>query len=88
MCVQMLNPQRCEYMIDTASGSCAFPVHTIFKLTGHLFTNEEIPEKDKQHLLKVFGIDFYEKTVRFATNYCFLLMIFYFQKAYHLPLVL
>ena len=41
MCVQMLNPKRCEYMIDTASGSCGFPVHTIFKITGNLFTNEK-----------------------------------------------
>ena len=30
MCVQMLNPKRDECMIDTASGSCGFPVHTIF----------------------------------------------------------
>ena len=66
MCVQMLNPKRGEYMIDTASGSCGFPVHTIFKLTGHLFTNAAIPEQDKQHVLKVFGIDFDEKTVRVA----------------------
>ena len=66
MCVQMLNPKRGEYMIDTASGSCGFPVHTIFKLTGHLFTNTAIPEQDKQHVLKVFGIDFDEKTVRVA----------------------
>jgi type I restriction enzyme M protein len=66
MCVQMLNPHRGEHMIDTASGSCGFPVHTIFKLTGHLFTNEEIPEEDKEHVLKVFGIDFDEKTVRVA----------------------
>jgi len=66
MCVQMLRPQRGEYMIDTASGSCGFPVHTIFKLTGHLFTNAEIPDEDKQHVLKVFGIDFDEKTVRVA----------------------
>jgi len=66
MCVQMLNPKRGEYMIDTASGSCGFPVHTIFKLTGHLFTNEEIPDDDKQHVLNVFGIDFDEKTVRVA----------------------
>ncbi len=65
MCVKMLNPQADEYMIDTASGSCGFPVHTIFKL-GHLFTNDEIPDKDKQHALKVFGIDFDEKTVRVA----------------------
>ena len=66
MCVKMLNPQPGEYMIDTASGSCGFPVHTIFKLTGHLFTNAEISEEDKQHVLKVFGIDFDEKTVRVA----------------------
>lgn len=66
MCVQMLNPQPGEYMIDTASGSCGFPVHTIFKLTGHLFTNAEISEEDKRHVLKVFGIDFDEKTVRVA----------------------
>jgi len=66
MCVQMLNPKRGEYMIDTASGSCGFPVHTIFKLTGHLFTNAEISDEDKKHVLKVFGIDFDEKTVRVA----------------------
>ena len=66
MCVKMLNPQSGEYMIDTAAGSCGFPVHTIFKLTGTLFTNAEIPEQDKEHVLKVFGIDFDEKTVRVA----------------------
>lgn len=66
MCVQMLNPKRGETMIDTASGSCGFPVHTIFKLTGHLFTNAEITNEDKQNVLKVFGIDFDEKTVRVA----------------------
>lgn len=66
MCVKMLNPKRGEYMIDTASGSCGFPVHTIFQITGHLFTNAEISEQDKKHVLKVFGIDFDEKTVRVA----------------------
>ncbi len=66
MCVQMLNPKAGEYMIDTASGSCGFPVHTIFQLTGHLFSNEEISEEDKEHVLKIFGIDFDEKTVRVA----------------------
>ena len=66
MCVQMLNPKRGEYMIDTASGSCGFPVHTIFKLTGRLFSNDEIPDEDKQDVLRVFGIDFDEKTVRVA----------------------
>ena len=66
MCVQMLNPQPGEYMIDTAAGSCGFPVHTIFKLTGHLFSNIEIPAEEKENVLKVFGIDFDEKTVRVA----------------------
>ena len=66
MCVQMLNPQPGEYMIDTAAGSCGFPVHTIFKLTGHLFSNLEISVEEKENVLKVFGIDFDEKTVRVA----------------------
>ena len=66
MCVKMLNPKRGEYMIDTAAGSCGFPVHTIFKLTGTLFSNAEISPDDKEHVLKVFGIDFDEKTVRVA----------------------
>ena len=66
MCVQMLNPQPGEYMIDTASGSCGFPVHTIFKLTGRLFSNEAVPPEEKETVLKVFGIDFDEKAVRVA----------------------
>ncbi len=66
MCVQMLNPKQGEYMIDTASGSCGFPVHTMFKLTGHLFTNAEFSESDKQDVQRIFGIDFDEKTVRVA----------------------
>jgi len=66
MCVQMLNPQRGEYMIDTASGSCGFPVHTIFQLTGHLFSNMEVRPEEKDDVLKVFGMDFDEKTVRVA----------------------
>ncbi len=66
MCVKMLNPKPGEYMIDTAAGSCGFPVHTLFKLTGRTFTNAEIPQEDREHVLKVFGIDFDEKTVRVA----------------------
>ena len=66
MCVKMLNPKKGEYMIDTAAGSCGFPVHTIFYITGHLFENVEITEEEKQDVLKVFGIDFDEKVVRVA----------------------
>ena len=66
MCVKMLNPRRGEYMIDTASGSGGFPFHTIFKLTGQLFTDAQICEEDKEDTLKVFGIDFDDKAVRIA----------------------
>ena len=66
MCVRMLNPQRGEYMIDTAAGSCGFPVHTIFQRNGQLFANEEIPESEREDVRRVFGIDFDEKTVRVA----------------------
>jgi len=66
MCVKMLNPKKGEYMIDPASGSCGFPVHTIFKITGHLFENVEISDKEKEDVLKIFVIDFDEKVVRVA----------------------
>lgn len=66
MCVKMLNPKKGEYMVDTAAGSCGFTVHTIFKLTGHLFENTEISQEEKEDVLKVFGIDFDEKVVRVA----------------------
>ncbi len=66
MCVKMLNPQKGEHMIDTASGSCGFPVHTIFKITGKLFSNADIPDEEKDNVLKIFGIDFDEKAVRVA----------------------
>ena len=52
MCVKMLNPNKTETMIDTAAGSCGFPVHTIFHVwkqileergikQSHLFTSQE-----------------------------------------------
>lgn len=66
MCVKMLNPKAGEHMIDTASGSCGFPVHTIFKITGKLFSNADIPDSEKDNILKIFGIDFDEKVVRVA----------------------
>ncbi len=67
MCVKMLNPKRGEYMIDTAAGSCGFPVHTFFQVTGTPFTNAEMSAPDKQYVREnIFGIDFDEKTVRVA----------------------
>jgi len=76
MCVKMLNPKKEETMIDTASGSCGFPIHTCFYVwkqiykekgieASHLFTAEKkIPECEDYVKEKIFGIDFDEKSVR------------------------
>jgi type I restriction enzyme M protein len=78
MCVRMLNPKENETMIDTASGSCGFPVHTMFYVwkkilndlglpESHLFTLEKKPERCTDYVNnKVFAIDFDEKSVRVA----------------------
>ncbi|MDD3645179.1 MAG: N-6 DNA methylase [Bacteroidales bacterium] len=76
MAVKMLNPNADETMIDTASGSCGFPVHTIFYVweqimkeegldKSHLFTLESKPPRCTDYVQeKVFAIDFDEKAVR------------------------
>lgn len=78
MCVRMLNPKANEKMIDTAAGSCGFPVHTIFYVwqnileakglkRSHLFTLEEKPAECTDYVQNnVFAIDFDEKAVRVA----------------------
>lgn len=78
MCVKMLNPKSDETMIDPASGSCGFPVHTIFYVwkqilkekgieQSHLFTSQEKPAECTDYVnSNVFAIDFDEKTVRVA----------------------
>ena len=76
MCVKMLNPKEDEKMIDTASGSCGFPVHTIFYVwerimrdegfdKSHLFTLEQKPTRCVDYVNNnVFAIDFDERAVR------------------------
>lgn len=76
MCVKMLNPKKHESMIDPASGSCGFPIHTCFYVwkqiykekgieANHLFTAEDkIPECKDYVRENIFGIDFDEKSVR------------------------
>lgn len=76
MCVKMLNPQEHETLIDTAAGSCGFPVHGIFHVweqilkeeglhKSHLFTAEAKPPRCTDYVVnKVFAIDFDEKAVR------------------------
>ena len=78
MCVKMLNPQAHETLIDTAAGSCGFPVHSIFYVweqilkqkgldKSHLFTLEEKPQECTDYVTeKVFAIDFDERAVRVA----------------------
>ncbi len=76
MCVKMMNPQEHETLIDTAAGSCGFPVHGIFHVweqimkeeglsKSHLFTTEKKPARCEDYVRsKVFAIDFDEKAVR------------------------
>lgn len=72
MCVKMLNPKPNEKMIDTAAGSCGFPMHTIFHVwkqlnptTFNLFTTRSRTPQELQYVKNnVFGIDFSEKSVR------------------------
>lgn len=76
MCVKMMNPREDETLIDTAAGSCGFPVHGIFHVweqimkeeglsKSHLFTTEKKPARCEDYVRnKVFAIDFDEKAVR------------------------
>jgi len=72
MCVKMLNPQPDEPIIDTAAGSCGFPVHSIFHVWQQLnpsgrnlfTTTERTPEQTAYVREKVFALDFDAKTVR------------------------
>ena len=78
MCVRMLNPKINETMIDTAAGSCGFPVHTTFFVwkkildaknipQSHLFSLERKPPECEDYVRSnIFAIDFDEKTVRVA----------------------
>jgi len=76
MIVYMMNPKPNEYVIDTASGSCGFTVHTLFnvwnklknqgKANFHNFSNQRLTSEQIEYTSKVFGIDFDEKAVRVA----------------------
>lgn len=72
MCVKILNPKPTEKMIDTAAGSCGFPMHSIFHVWKQLnpesfnlyTTRARRPEELAYVQNNVFGIDFSEKSVR------------------------
>ena len=72
MCVKMLNPQEKETMIDTASGSCGFPMHTIFYVwnkinptRNNLFSTQKRTVREIDYVKnKVFAIDYDPNCVR------------------------
>ncbi len=72
MCVKMLNPQAHETLIDTAAGSCGFPMHGIFHVwqalepdaTNLFTTDKRSPEQLAYVQNNVFGIDFDTRVVR------------------------
>ena len=67
MCVKMLNPKENEYVIDPASGSCGFTVHTIFHIAGQQFTNQKLPDNAREFAQNnVYGIDFDNRAVKVA----------------------
>ncbi len=78
MCVKMMNPQEYETIIDTASGSCGFPVHSFFHVKKQIHLEEgivddelmttkpPIPRVQDYVQNNVFAIDFDEKAVRVA----------------------
>lgn len=67
MAIRMLNPKENEYVIDPASGSCGFTVHTIFHIAGQQFTNQKLPEHAREFAQNnVYGIDFDNRAIKVA----------------------
>lgn len=67
MAVNMLNPKETEKVIDTASGSCGFTVHTIQYIAGEQVSPKGLPEHARefaQH--NIFAIDFDNRAVKIA----------------------
>jgi len=63
MCIQMLNPQKREYVVDTACGSAGFLVHAMQYVWKSLGTDEAKKEYASRYL---FGIDFDEKSTKIS----------------------
>lgn len=67
MCVKMLNPTAEEYVVDTAAGSCGFPVHCIFHVWHELLTPKAREKWKTDYAAKrVYGIDFDARSVKIA----------------------
>jgi len=74
MCIRMLNPKEHETMIDTAAGSCGFPMHTVLYVWENinhdkpkLFTNSSRSKRETNYVRDhIFAIDFDPRSVRVA----------------------
>ena len=69
MCVKMLNPDKEEYVIDSACGSCGFTVHTLFHVFNYdgVFSAMEPTKEQIEYASKmIYGIDFDERAVKIA----------------------
>lgn len=63
LCVQMLNPQKREYVVDTACGSAGFLVHAMQYVWKNLPTLEARKDYASRYL---WGIDFDEKSTKIS----------------------
>lgn len=67
MAVRMLNPKFDEYVIDTASGSCGFTVHSIFWVWGEQLNAQGPNQWQREYAsTKVYGLDFDARAVKIA----------------------
>ncbi len=67
MAVMMTDPQRDEYVIDTAAGSCGFTVHALFHVWGDEFTADgPKPWQAEYAREKVYALDFDARSVKVA----------------------
>jgi len=67
MAVKMLNPKFDEYVVDTASGSCGFTVHTIFWVWGEELNAQGPNQWQREYAsTHIYGLDFDARTVKIA----------------------
>ena len=71
MCVEMLRPKKDEYLVDTASGSCGFPVHAMQFVWNNQITKEnygnEYSQAQKEYAQEyLYAIDFDQRAVKVA----------------------
>lgn len=67
MAIKMLNPKETEKVIDTASGSCGFTVHSIQYIAGEPTSPTGLPEHAREFAQNnIYAIDFDNRSVKIA----------------------